>query len=151
AAGSIWAVVNGNPRRLLRLEHETVREEYHGDAPPRRVAADPTGGVWLGLVTGDLAHYDGGRLRTYRFAHDEAALLHQILADRDGSVPAATSYGLIGWHAGRQLTLTPQNGLPCRAVNAITYDAAANLWLFMDCALGKMASRDVQEWQNHPE
>src|SRR5262249_28924127 len=110
-----------------------------------------TGGVWVGLVGGDLAHYDRGALRTYRFTHDKAALLHQVLAERDGTAIAATSYGLIGWHAGKLLTLTAKNGLPCRAVYAITYDPDGNLWLFMDCALGEITNHDVQQWKNNPD
>ena len=146
----IWIAVSGPPRILMRIEGLTVRQEYH-DAPlPRRVAADPTGGLWLGLLAGDLARLHDGRLQTFRFAPDDTGLLHQVVPLTDGSVLAATSYGLIGWLAGRQATLTVKNGLPCDAVHAIVFDGQDDLWLFLSCGLTEVTSADLQRWKNDP-
>jgi len=68
-----------------------VKEELHDPEMPRRVAAAATGGVWVGTVTGDLAHQHDGKLAIYRFPHDDAALLNQLLPGADGSILAATS------------------------------------------------------------
>ena len=150
AEGRIWIAVSGPPRILMRIEGLTVRQEYH-DAPlPRRVAADPTGGLWLGLLGGDLAHLHDGRLKTYRFAPGDDALLHQVVPQPDGSVLAATSYGLTGWFGGRQATLTVKNGLPCDAVHAIAFDGQGDLWLFLSCGLTQVTSADLQRWKNDP-
>ena len=113
---------------------------------PRKVAADPTGGIWLGLLNGDLAHYRNGVAVTYRFPHDDAALVNQLLPNPDGSVLAATTYGLIGWKQGKLLTLTERDGLPCEQVYAMTFDHEGNLWLYMECGLGEMMSADLQTW-----
>src|SRR5262249_52825108 len=91
AAGDIWVVANRPPRTLTRLHHFAVQEEFTGAALPRRVAADPTGGVWLGTVNGDLAHYRGGKLQTYPFVHPDSAILEQLLPSADGSILAATT------------------------------------------------------------
>ena len=57
-APRLGCVVSGTPRILMQIDERTltVREALR-DQSPRRVAADPAGGVWLGLLNGDLAHY----------------------------------------------------------------------------------------------
>jgi signal transduction histidine kinase len=117
----------------------------------RRVAADPTGGVWLGLVNGDLSHLRDGVLNTYRFVHGEQAGVFQLLPEADGSVLAATAYGLIGWQGGRQQLLNESNGLPCNQINAIVFDESGNLWMFMNCALGVVTRADLQAWRRDPD
>ena len=151
AENNIWIAVIGPPRTLMRIQGLQVREQYPEPQLPatRRVAADPTGGIWLGLLNGDLAHYQNGNLATYHFKNDDGALIYQLLANSDGSVLAATNYGLIGWKNGKLLSLTARQGLPCEAVNAMTFDNQGNLWLFMDCALGKIATTDLKKvWSN---
>jgi signal transduction histidine kinase/ligand-binding sensor domain-containing protein len=147
---NVWVVAKEPARTVLRIQELEVREEYRGAQMPRRVAADPTGGVWLGLLNGDLAHYRDGQLSTYRFTHDDSARLDQLLPDADGSVLAATSFGLTGWKNGTQLTLNATNGLPCGGVTAMSYDLDGNLWLFMTCALGEVAVGDLQRWKSDP-
>lgn len=150
AEQNVWVVANGPPRTVMRIQDFTVREE-HGDAHmPRRVAVDPTGGIWLGLLNGDLAHYRDGQLSTYRSAQDAAAVLEQLLPQPDGSILAATSYGLIGWQDGRHLSLTEKNGLPCAEVNGIAFDNDANLWMWMSCGLGELTAAELQAWKRDP-
>jgi signal transduction histidine kinase/ligand-binding sensor domain-containing protein len=148
---NVWVVANGPPRTVMRVQGLAVQEEYRDVELPRRVAADPAGGIWLGLLKGDLAHYRNGEHTTYRFPHGDSGLLNQLLPDADGSVLAATNYGLIAWQNGKQLTLTEKNGLPCNALNGLTFDDAGNLWLFMDCALGQVTRADFLKWRSHPD
>jgi signal transduction histidine kinase len=149
--GSVWIAASGESRILMRIEDGTVSEEPADVRPPRRVAVDPTGGLWLGLLNGDLAHYRDGAVEVHRFAHGESALLQQLLPDADGSVLAATSYGLIGWHNGRQLTLNTETGLPCDGVYALTFDRHGDLWLYMNCALGVLTRADLRAWKENPD
>ena len=147
----VWITVSASPRILMRIEGLKVQEEHHELQKPRKVVADPTGGLWLGLLNGDLAHFRDGKVATYRFVHDRAALVNQVLANSDGSVLAATTYGLIGWRNGKTLTLTAKNGLPCDEVFALTFDDGGNLWLFMNCGLAEIKSADLQRWLRNPE
>jgi len=78
-------------------------------------------------------------------------VLGQLLPETDGSVLAATSYGLIGWRNGKALTLTPKNGLPCEQVYAMAFDRRGDLWLYMNCALGVLAGDDLQGWKQNPD
>ena len=146
----IWIAATGPPRMLMRVEGLSVREEVHEPPMPRRVAGDPTGGLWVGTVNGDLAHVRDGQAVVHRFEHPDSALLVQLLPDADGSVIAATTYGLIGWRDGKALTLSQKNGLPCEQVYAITFDRSGDLWLYMNCALGVLKKADLQAWKQNP-
>jgi signal transduction histidine kinase/ligand-binding sensor domain-containing protein len=149
--GTVWITSSGPPRILMRIQEFVVRQEYHEPRLPRRVAGDPTGGVWLGLLNGDLAHYHKGEATTYRFAHGDAAMVHQLIPDADGSVLAAASYGLIGRHDGKLMTLTAKNGLPCDELHAMTFDDRGHLWLLMECGLAEVTKGDLQMWRSNPD
>src|SRR5262249_12779973 len=86
-----------------------------------------------------------------RFDHRDSGLVNQLVPGADGSVLAATSYGLIAWQHGQQLMLTEKNGLPCNEVNGLAFDDAGNLWLFMSCALVEVTGADLQRWRSHPD
>jgi signal transduction histidine kinase/ligand-binding sensor domain-containing protein len=146
----LWIAANGPPRMLMRVEGLSVREEVHEPSMPRRVAVDPTGGLWVGTVNGDLAHVRDGQAVVHPFEHPGGAVLTQLLPDADGSVLAATSYGLIGWRQGKALTLGEKNGLPCEQVYGITFDRRGDLWLYMNCALGVLKHADLQAWKQNP-
>jgi streptogramin lyase len=75
----------------------------------------------------------------------------QFLPEADGSVLAATAYGLIGWQGGRKLLLNERNGLPCNQINAIVFDDSGNLWMFTNCALGVVTRADLQAWRRDPD
>jgi ligand-binding sensor domain-containing protein len=149
---NIWvASKRSSSRVLMRIRNFSVQEEYDGAPMVRRVAADPTGGVWLGLVNGDLSHLREGVLASYPFVHGESAGVFQLLAAADGSVLAATDYGLIGRQGGRNLLMDKRNGLPCNEVNGIVFDNSENLWMFMNCALGRVSNADLQGWKRNPD
>ena len=78
-------------------------------------------------------------------------MIDQLLPEADGSVIAATSYGLMGWRNGKALTLTQNNGLPCEQVYAMAFDRRGDLWLYMNCALGVLASANFQVWKQNPD
>src|SRR5262245_34184167 len=66
---NIWVSlgVTSRDRKLFRIRDLRVQEEFAPDRVPlvRRLAADPTGGIWLGFETGDFGHYANGRLETF--------------------------------------------------------------------------------------
>jgi signal transduction histidine kinase/ligand-binding sensor domain-containing protein len=147
----VWVTVTTPRRIIMRIEGLTVRQESQEPYAPRKLAADPTGGIWVGLLNGDLAHIRDGKYETYHFAHDDAAVVNQLLPLSDGSVLAATTYGMVAWSEGRQLYLNATNGLPCEATNAMAFDGQGNLWLFMSCGLGQMMRADLQMWLRNPD
>ena len=147
----IWITAAGPPRTLARVEGLRLRDAEVKPPEPRRVAADPTGGLWVGLFNGDFAHVRDGQIQIHAFEHPDNAWLYQFLSDQDGSVIAATTFGLIGWHNGKALYLNQRNGLPCEQVHAIAFDERRDLWLFMNCGLGVLSNADFEAWKKRPD
>src|SRR5262245_59804991 len=59
---NVWVSVAGVNVRLFRIRDLRVQDEFAPDRIPlvRRLAADPTGGMWLGFENGNLGHYQDG-------------------------------------------------------------------------------------------
>jgi signal transduction histidine kinase len=149
---NIWVEVFGPPRSLLRLRGTTVEEEFPSPQTPpaSRVAADPRGGLWLGLRSGDLAHFDHGEVVRYRFHHETDARVVQLQPFEDGSVLAVTTYGVAGVRRGQTVTLTSRNGLPCDRMSGMVLGASDSLWLYAECGLIQIPARDFHGWWNDP-
>jgi signal transduction histidine kinase/ligand-binding sensor domain-containing protein len=149
---NIWAVTGGRRRALIRIADRIVQEELEAPKipPPHKVAADPQGGIWLGLMNGDLARYQDGRMDTVHFDPGSSSMVVQLTVGSDGSVLAATESGLVGWKNGKGRTLTGRNGLPCDAVTALIKDEAGSLWLHMRCGLVVIANTELQKWWDNP-
>ena len=138
---NIWVETVGPPRTLIRIHDFKVQEEFPVPLMPaaRKVAADPEGGIWLGLMNGDLARYRQGKTEVFPFKHDEDSRVNQLIVNSDGSVLGATPLGVVGWKEGKQQTLTVQNGLPCNTVYALIEDSHRALWLYTQCGLVEIA------------
>jgi len=145
---NIWAESRGADRPLFRIQDFQIKEEFSAPRMPaaRRVAANPGGGLWLGLMNGDLARYRDGRIETFHFQHSQDSRVEQVTVNPDGSVLGATAFGLIAWRNGKQLTLTTRNGLPCDSVYSFISDDHSNLWLYSQCGLVEIANADVKKW-----
>jgi streptogramin lyase len=150
---NIWVEAKGASMTLIRIRDLKVQEEF--PAPPmvaaRKVAPDPDGGIWLGLISGDLARYKGGQVATFHFPHSQNARVEQITVNSDGSVLGATEFGLIGWKQGKQVMLTARNGLPCTGVFSLVFDDGGNLWLSTPCGLLEINSAELQSWWSNPD
>jgi|HubBroStandDraft_5_1064220.scaffolds.fasta_scaffold00553_13 signal transduction histidine kinase/ligand-binding sensor domain-containing protein len=154
-AGNVWAEVRGNPSKLLRIQDRRVREVFEEPRVPAatRLAADPEGGVWLGLRSGNLARFRNGVVETYLFEHDSVspAPISQLAVRRDGSVLAAATFGLLGWRQGTRRLMTVHNGLPCDRIDSVVEDDHATVWLGTPCGLLGLAPEEVNEWWRNPE
>jgi ligand-binding sensor domain-containing protein/signal transduction histidine kinase len=150
---NIWVVTAGRRRELIRIADRTVREEL--EVPqipaPHKVAADPQGGIWLGLMSGDLARYRDGRLDTFHLDRAVESPVLQLSVSSDSSILGATQSGLIGWRNGKLRSLTSRNGLPCDGVDAFLTDDTGTLWLYMRCGLAAIAQTELQKWWDRPE
>ena len=142
-------------RSLLRIHNFKVQEEFPAPQMPaaRRVLADPKGGIWLGLLDGDLARVRNGQAEIFHFQGSGKADrtrpvedVEQMTITPDGAVLGATGFGLIGWKNGKQRILNARNGFPCDSVHAALTDQAGNLWVYSQCGLVEIAAKEVQEW-----
>jgi ligand-binding sensor domain-containing protein/two-component sensor histidine kinase len=150
---NIWVETVGPPRTLIRIHDFKVQEEFPVPLMPaaRKVAADPQGGIWLGLMNGDLARYRQGKTETFPFKHGEDSRVSQLIVNSDGSVLGATPLGVVAWREGKQQTLTVQNGLPCNTVYALIEDDQRALWLYTQCGLVEIAGEELQRWWGQPD
>src|SRR5262249_36964640 len=128
---NVWVTVGvASPdRKLFRIRDQRVQEEIGPDRVPlvRHLAADPTGGIWLGLENGNLGHYSRGTLEVYPlqphadaseapaaasrtiFTSDEIRFPN-LMIDADGSAWVSTWHGLVRWKNREIRTLTSRNG-----------------------------------------
>jgi signal transduction histidine kinase len=145
---NVWVLSLVPPRTLIRIYRRNAQEELPVPQIPgaSSIVADPRGGIWLGLLNGDLARYQGGRTETFRFEHTPDSRVNQVLVSSDGSILGATAFGLIGWSKGVQKTLTAKNGLPCDRVNALVEDGSGAIWLYMQCGLVQIEKSELQRW-----
>jgi signal transduction histidine kinase/ligand-binding sensor domain-containing protein len=151
----IWAevILKQDIRELLRIRDSQVVEQFSTSQIPaaRRVAPDPGGGLWLGLINGDIARMKQGRAKTFHFEHSPNSILYQLAVNADGTVLGATTYGLVGIKNEKQQVLTTRNGLPCQALNAFLTDASGNLWLDSPCGVIEIADAEMQKWWQRPD
>jgi ligand-binding sensor domain-containing protein len=150
---NIWIETSGLPRTLIRIHDLKVQEEFPVPQMPaaRIVAADPEGGIWLGLMNGDLARYRHGKTEIFPFKHGEDSVVFQLIVNSDGSVLGATPLGVVAWKEGKQQSLTVRNGLPCDGVYALIEDNQRALWLYTQCGLVEIAGTELQRWWGQPD
>jgi len=148
---NIWMLTTGPPGGLIRIHDLKVQEEFPQMPAAARVAADPEGGIWLGLKNGDLARYRRGKTEIFPFNHGEISSVNHLIVTSDGSVLGATGEGLVGWNKGKQQTLTVRNGLPCDFVNAVIEDRNSAIWLYTQCGLVEIAGKEMQRWWGQPD
>jgi len=150
---NIWLETIGPPRTLIRIHDDKVQEQFPAPQMPaaRRVAADPSGGIWIGTRNGDLARYKNGHVDLIPFKHTPDSQVEHLLVNSDGSVLGATGFGLIGWKQGKTQILTVQNGLPCNGALASILDDTGALWLFTQCGLVEIARTELQKWWDQPD
>jgi PAS domain S-box-containing protein len=152
--GNLWVESYGPPRSLIRIRDFKVLEELQPPGIPyaASLTADHEGGIWLGLVNGDLARYRNSQLTTYNFDLGQSdSRVRRVEVRPDGSVLGATPIGVIGWHDGKKQILSSRNGLPCDFIYTLISDKAGTLWLYTRCGLVAVASDDLQRWWGHPE
>jgi signal transduction histidine kinase/ligand-binding sensor domain-containing protein len=150
---SIWAEVSGTPRTLVHIRGLQVSEEYPASKLPaaRQLAADPKDGIWLGLMSGDLARYRHGRLEVFSYPHPSGHHeIRQLTVSSEGMAIGATEAGVVAWKEGKRQTLTIQNGLPCKNVFGQVLDSRASLWLSTECGLVEITSTELQRWWRDP-
>ena len=150
---SIWAEASGKTRRLIRIQNRHVQESWPSDQVPaaHTLAADPRGGIWLGLMDGNLARFVNRKLEIVKTPVTAAGYARQIVVDSAGSVMAAAPSGLIGISGGVVRKLSARNGLPCDSVSGFTPDRRGGFWIYLDCGLARIEERELRAWWQDPE
>ena len=140
--GNIWAECAGKARKLVRIRDFQVVEEFtSSQVPPgHTLAADPRGGIWIGaLERGSCTVSSAGAMEKFSLQPKGERVSHQIIANADGSVLAASDDGLVGVRQGKVQRLTKKNGLPCNSVISFIEDRAKRWWLYTECGVVESA------------
>ena len=150
---NIWAECAGNPRKLVRIRDFQVVEEFtSSQVPPgHTLAPDPHGGIWIGTLKGDLALFHHGVVEKFALNPKGNPVSHQIIADADGSVLAASEDGLVGLRRDKVQRMTKKNGLPCDSVISFIEDNAKRWWLYTACGVVELPDSEIQRWWANPE
>ena len=101
--GNIWAECASKPRKLVRIRDFKVQEEFSDSQVPtgHSLAADPSGGIWLGSLDGKLVNFRKGAVDSFPMNLKGDPAVRQIEVQPDGSVVAAAiEDGLISLRAG---------------------------------------------------
>jgi signal transduction histidine kinase/ligand-binding sensor domain-containing protein len=145
ATGSEWALTRD---KLFRIENLKVRQQIGMPQPCFSIVSDPQAGVWLGCVSGDLAHYYRDRSET--FPRVSATNIRQLLPEPSGGFWAVADGSLVWWNGKKSVTMTTRNGLPCDEVYAVVKDDSGALWLYARCGLFSVAASQLALWRENP-
>jgi signal transduction histidine kinase/ligand-binding sensor domain-containing protein len=167
---NVWVSVAGVNVKLFRIRDLRVQDEFAPDRIPlvRRLAADPTGGVWMGFENGNLGHYQNGKLEVFPLPAPPSGStieadrswatilplpgrLAGLAVDTDGSVWASTPRGIVHWKNGEMKTLSSRNGLPCDGSFSAIRDNRATLWIYAECGLIAIADSELERWWQQPD
>lgn len=131
-AGEIWA---GTSSGLYRLRQSGVQSFQQSEGLPMdsimSLAADTSGGLWIGTAAGGLARWDGYAItpvanRASGLAGDQ---VRALLRARDGSLWAGTTLGLSQLRDGEIRNWTVAEGLPRDFVIALHEDSRGRLFV----------------------
>ncbi|HWY71290.1 MAG TPA: two-component regulator propeller domain-containing protein [Terriglobales bacterium] len=150
---NIWAETIGSQPSMVRIRDQQVRDVFPASQIPRasRLAADPQGGIWLGLRSGALARYHNGNFETISVSQkQEVQPIRDLRVDSDGAIWAATNLGLFRWKDGKGNILSSRNGLPCDSINAFVRDNSGSLWLSTECGFVVIADSEIEKWRKQP-
>ena len=147
---SIWVRAAKNLDRIddLKLQEEITSPQI---ATSYILAANPRGGLVLGLVNGDLLYYNDGATQSFPSRESgNRAQIRDLLVENDGSVWATNEDELIRLKDGRREKLTVSNGLPCDDIFALVRDAADAIWLYAKCGILEIDKSELDRWWANP-
>jgi signal transduction histidine kinase/streptogramin lyase len=147
---TIWVRAGPNLDRIddLKLKSELTSQQI---SSAYILAANPQGGVLLGLVNGDLLKYENGQMQTLSGAGDNPRQVRDLLVESDGAVWGTTLDEVFRWKNGVRKSLTPRNGLPCDGIFALVQDNRDSLWLYSRCGLITIEKSQLTDWWNNPD
>ena len=157
--GGLWLSLFGTAKdySLAHLAGGKIVEQVPwlklGGGPGTGLVPDPDGGIWTGLLSGGMAYFRAGQMRTLPLSDDRANVRRvlDVARDRDGSIWATTNNGVSRIGDGRVATLTTANGLPCNIVHWIIEDDLSSYWMYTQCGLLRVARTDIDSWIADPK
>lgn len=153
--GDLWVATIAPDRLLLRIRGEQIAEVFSaerlGGPQVSAIAADPEGGLWLGLVSSELKRYRNGRIEPHgKIANPGGRYIYNLLPDaRDLWV--VTNRGLDLLRHGKLSTLDTRSGLPCDKIEDAIRGDDGSLWLKAACGLVQILPGELDAWSGEPD
>jgi signal transduction histidine kinase/ligand-binding sensor domain-containing protein len=115
------------------------------------IAADPTGGIWLGLVNGDLIRCRHGQFETIPAGPNAGHQVRDLLIEPDDSLWGTTQDELFRLKDGQRRIFTVRNGLPCNGTFGLMKDSLGSLWLSTECGYVAISDSELEKWWKQPD
>lgn len=153
--GDLWVLTTASDRPLLRIRGEQIAEalpvERLGGSLVRAIAADPEGGLWLGLEGAEVKRYRNGKLEAHGSVGDPSRqLIYNLLPDVRGLwVVMHRGLGLL--RHGKLSTLDTRNGFPCDSLEDAIWGGDGSLWLKTVCGLVRIPAGELDAWTRQPD
>jgi len=147
----IWVRAGPHLDRIhnLRLVDELTSPQI---STAYTLAANPQGGLTLGLVNGDLVQFDDGKTQTIPSGEvGNTRQIRDLVVESDGSVWGTTVDEVARWKDGTRKNLTTRNGLPCDGIFSLLKDQEESLWLYSRCGLVEIDKAELDFWWEHPD
>lgn len=124
---------------------------------PTGMAHDASGGKWMSLSYGGLAHFDGSKWTRYSNVNTWGGIptdnLQSVAIDRDGNKWVGSEAGVSKFDGKQWTRYTPEStggGLPTGTVRSIAQDRKGNLWFGVSTTGGEgeagVARFDGRTW-----
>ncbi len=137
---------------LVRFHRGEPVEEIASPAEAGRhaidpLAADPAGGLWLGIVKHGLFKLTPQNTFQRIRGIPQDALVSAIQPSGPGVAWVATTNGVFWVHGGQARPLTD---LPCRSTFSVISDKLDNLWISLGCGLVRITPKERDLWLRDP-
>jgi signal transduction histidine kinase/ligand-binding sensor domain-containing protein len=142
----IWCLINGNHRqRLVLLAAQGMQQVADLLLPSVHIlAADHTGGLWVGGRSNQVGYFKSGNLTTKTLADASADFAaHDMYVDSEDRLWVSSNRGLRILDAGKTTSVRTETGLPCNSIFSVMIDRDSNLWATANCGLMRISQ---SEW-----
>jgi signal transduction histidine kinase/ligand-binding sensor domain-containing protein len=151
-AGSLW--IAHQTLGLVRISSDYKVQTYSRQqlglqsVISRLVVDSQTGGLWIGLRAGGVAHFVDDRIRaTYSAAGGLAkGRINSLRMDPDGALWVSADGGLSRIKGDRIATLSSSSGLPCDSVDWIINDNTDAVWIHTACGMARVTHSALENW-----
>jgi signal transduction histidine kinase/ligand-binding sensor domain-containing protein len=151
---AIWGLISGNHQhRLALVDGQGMREviTLPTEDVAHFVAADRSGGVWVGGNFNHLDYFANGKLTTQDLADAGTGFaVSNMYVDVDDRLWVLSNRGLRVLAAGKSSSVTTENGLPCNFLFSAMIDKDNILWVVAACGLMRIEQREWTTVLNSP-
>jgi signal transduction histidine kinase/ligand-binding sensor domain-containing protein len=154
---TVWGVTVGSPSRLVRMNGSEVLESVPAPDGSRfgTFSSASDGTLWVTVRTKtsscDLSRYANGRWELFPLHYPPNIPGCGSLVVLDPQTVLVTAAGGIStWHDGVVRKITAEDGLPCATTYGLVFDGHENLWLYQQCGVAVIESKQLLDWLNDP-